>query len=176
MSEAYRRTKHRMYEHGDLEKVLRHAAEISKEKVNHDLPQELLARLGSNGVHCAACGGNTASMGIDRNDKFCPSCWEMIVDEAHRRLDDLKSIMWEIVDVVEKGHIAEAVVAAEKIRTALAERGLSAGCHEGSTPKGEQVIEWYAGQFLDIVDHEAWFAMNSLLNAADRFLRKRADA
>ena len=31
------------------------------------------------------------------------------------------------------------------------------------------VMEWYIGQFLDIVDKEAWFAINSWINAADKY-------
>lgn len=44
------------------------------------------------------------------------------------------------------------------------------GVHEGTKPTGDAVVEWYAGQLLQIVDAESWFAMNSLLNCVDRFV------
>jgi hypothetical protein len=33
----------------------------------------------------------------------------------------------------------------------------------------EETVEWYAGQILDIVDTEKWFAVNSLINCVDKF-------
>jgi hypothetical protein len=32
------------------------------------------------------------------------------------------------------------------------------------------LVEWYAGQLLDIVDTEAWFAMNSILSNVDSWV------
>lgn len=74
---------------------------------------------------------------------------------------------------VSGGGIPEAKNAAVTIREALAERGLGPNCHVG---KGEQMktnpemaVEWYAGQFLSIVDGQSWFAMNSLVNCCNKF-------
>ncbi len=33
----------------------------------------------------------------------------------------------------------------------------------------DECVEWYAGQLLDIVDTEKWFAVNSWLNCVDKF-------
>lgn len=33
----------------------------------------------------------------------------------------------------------------------------------------DEVVEWYAGQILDIVDEEKWFAVNSWINCRDKF-------
>lgn len=58
-----------------------------------------------------------------------------------------------------------------RVREALALRGLKSGCHVGSeaAKTAPGVIEWYAGQLLNIYDNEAWFAMNSFINALDEF-------
>lgn len=45
------------------------------------------------------------------------------------------------------------------------------GIHVGNKDiQGEQMIEWYAGQLLSVVDREAWLAMNSILRCAEKFL------
>ena len=53
------------------------------------------------------------------------------------------------------------------------ERGLEANCHQGKPSEfftnEELTIEWYAGQLLDIVDNQNWFAMNSFINCLDKF-------
>lgn len=49
-------------------------------------------------------------------------------------------------------------------------RGLVAGVHVGKndmTPR--EVMEWYGGQLIDIVDNNFWFAMNSFVNCVDKF-------
>jgi len=65
----------------------------------------------------------------------------------------------------------------ERVRAALAARGLRAGCHEGSplaqTPSG--TVEWYAGQLLSISDRKAWYAMNSFVNLLDKFCPASGD-
>jgi hypothetical protein len=33
-----------------------------------------------------------------------------------------------------------------------------------------QIVEWYAGQVIDIILSKAWFAVNSLINALDTFV------
>lgn len=72
---------------------------------------------------------------------------------------------------VSGGHVTEALRAAETIREALAERGLGPNCHLGDAGDegSDRCVEWYAGQFLDIVDNKAWLAMNSLLNCCEKF-------
>lgn len=58
----------------------------------------------------------------------------------------------------------------EDLRTALAARGLKPGCHVGEkTWHEEKQIEWYAGQIIAVVDDEAWYAMNALINNLDKF-------
>ena len=40
----------------------------------------------------------------------------------------------------------------------------------GGELEGDAVVEWYAGQILDICDNRQWFAMNSIINSLDRFV------
>lgn len=69
---------------------------------------------------------------------------------------------------VESGSIAEAKDAADAF-----DRVLPAGLpHRGKgaadfTPR--TTMEWYAGEFVDIVRNESWFAMNSWMNCIDKF-------
>ena len=35
-----------------------------------------------------------------------------------------------------------------------------------------RIMEWYAGQIIAVVEHEAWFAVNSLVNTTDKFAKK----
>jgi len=35
---------------------------------------------------------------------------------------------------------------------------------------GEQVVEWYAGQALDVLEGEHWFAVNTLCNVLDLYV------
>ena len=79
-----------------------------------------------------------------------------VVREAVRRLDQAGT------------ETAGSIVA--PVRAALAARGLGPCCNEGQGPfTAEQTVEWYAGQLLDIVDNQHWFAMNSIVNTVDKF-------
>lgn len=33
----------------------------------------------------------------------------------------------------------------------------------------DEVVEWYAGQLVSIIEKKSWFAVNSIINAVDRF-------
>jgi len=85
----------------------------------------------------------------------------------------LREIVRNAVLTIDSGDVGEAKVQAEIVRKALKDRGLDKGCHVGASPsflmEDEHTIEWYAGQLLDIVDREAWFAMNSFINCLDKF-------
>ncbi len=63
------------------------------------------------------------------------------------------------------------------VRKVLVERGLTPPCHRGvknMTP--DQTLEWFAGEFVDIVESETWHAMNSWLNSVDRFAPSEKDS
>jgi hypothetical protein len=79
---------------------------------------------------------------------------------------DLRTKVREVIMRVEAGHIAEAKAGAEELRP-LVPAGQP---HRGKKNMTEQeIIEWYAGEFLDCVDNGAWFAINSLINCVDKF-------
>lgn len=84
---------------------------------------------------------------------------------------DLRTVVRDAVLAIEKGGPDDAILHIKKVQAALTERGLEAGYHIGDAGEdgSERCIEWYAGQLLDIVDHEAWFAMNSFINCLDKF-------
>lgn len=83
---------------------------------------------------------------------------------------DLRATIRAAVQSIERGGTGDAMAAADVVRAALAARGLAANCHVGV--KGldaDRTVEWYAGQFLDIVETQSWFAMNSFINCLDKF-------
>jgi hypothetical protein len=87
--------------------------------------------------------------------------------------DDLRSTVRTAVETTSKGGPATAIACAESVRSALAARGLGPNCHldhkDHASMTSEETLEWYAGQFLDIVDSQSWFAMNSFINCVDKF-------
>ena len=88
-----------------------------------------------------------------------------------KTIDELRSLTRSVVLAIDCGGLDGIEAAVAPVRAALAARGLNPGCHVGlgrELTSGEGV-EWYAGQLLDIVDTEAWFAMNSFINVVDRF-------
>ena len=86
----------------------------------------------------------------------------------------------EVVLKVDKGGRVDAVIGYRTIKDLLEREGLKSGCYtekyDGPEKMGpespEQIARWYAGQYLDIVENEAWFAMNSLINCLDSFCPK----
>jgi hypothetical protein len=59
------------------------------------------------------------------------------------------------------------------IRAMIAEAGIEPGMHVGDRTISDdprRLAEWWLGQIADIIDREAWFAMNTALHVgADRF-------
>lgn len=87
-------------------------------------------------------------------------------------MSTLREVVRKSIINVQNGDTGEAMQEAQVIREALQAKGLDKGCHVGRSDLDsdpELVIEWYAGQFLDIVDSKAWFAMNGLINCLDKF-------
>jgi hypothetical protein len=80
-------------------------------------------------------------------------------------MSHLADLTREVVARLEKNGPEEARAIVHPLRAYVAP-----GVHEGTRPTGEAVVEWYAGQLLQIVDDQAWFAMNSILNCVDRFV------
>jgi len=84
----------------------------------------------------------------------------------------LKTATWKVVKTLEAFDVKDNRPAEDAIDVVAPLREFVApGIHVGNTGiEGEAIIEWYAGQILDIVDSKAWYAMNSILNCADKFL------
>lgn len=85
-------------------------------------------------------------------------------------MTDLRTTVRECIANLDRGGVNSAPAIVEPIRKALAERGLGPDCHVGVVGMGpDRALEWYAGQILSVVDQEAWYAVNSLINTVDRF-------
>lgn len=91
-------------------------------------------------------------------------------------INDFKKIVRICVGELERGDEYGARDALEPMRTALQARGQQVNCHVGKSDMSEdEVVEWYAGQGLDIVDSQAWHAVNSYINNLDRFVPEVLD-
>jgi hypothetical protein len=76
-----------------------------------------------------------------------------------------KLIVRECIQDLEAGH--EAV---GRVISKLKDAGAIRNIHVGSDAFSEdQITEWYAGQILDVLENEAFFAVNSLINCVDKF-------
>lgn len=86
-------------------------------------------------------------------------------------MSDVRATIREAVSAIaDVGPGADVDAAYERVSRAMADRGLAANCHVGRDDLDhEETVEWYAGQFLDLVEQRSWFAMNSLINAVDQF-------
>lgn len=75
----------------------------------------------------------------------------------------------EIVLELDKGSPETSGSTIEKLR----ELGAVRGIHQGRTDlegKPEEIVEWYAGQLLDVLENKAFFAVNSIINCLDKFV------
>ena len=75
---------------------------------------------------------------------------------------ELTQIIRDVIANLENTNEAGALAAVEPLR--LVPTRPPGPC---TTPR--EVLEWYAGQILDIVDNDRWFAVNSLINCCDKF-------
>lgn len=93
-----------------------------------------------------------------------------IRDARRETMSDLTILIRGVVERVERGGPETARIEAQAVAEELARRGLGRACHVGrATFTPEEALEWYAGQFIDIVEGESWLAMNSWLNVVDKF-------
>lgn len=71
------------------------------------------------------------------------------------------------IEEVEQRGISESSSVAKKFESAGYESGKYVGRNDLNP---EEIVVWYVGQFLSIVEDKAWFAMNSLINCLDKFV------
>lgn len=78
-------------------------------------------------------------------------------------VETLKALARQTYEAVEPhgpemaGHVADT----------LKEQGIVSGMHAGDDPDSfdeVRTLEWALGQFVRLVEHKSWFAMNSMLN------------
>lgn len=91
----------------------------------------------------------------------------MMTEDEVRQLAEVVQCALRALD---KAGTKDAKRIVEPIRTALADRGLTPNCRVGQEDLSRsEIIEWFAGQILDIVDNETWWCVNSLLNCCEKF-------
>ena len=85
-------------------------------------------------------------------------------------MSELKKATWAVIKALDSFTLTTPLEKSEDVVAHLRTL-VQPGVHVGNKNiEGEQIIEWYAGQILDIIDNKAWFAMNSIINCANKFL------
>lgn len=79
---------------------------------------------------------------------------------------DLTKLIRSQIDLLDRSDPCVAPI----IIARLKEGGLTADMHVGKKdmPPNE-VLEWYGGQIISVLESKTWFAVNSLINAVDQF-------
>jgi hypothetical protein len=86
-------------------------------------------------------------------------------------IEELRTLTRSTIFAIDQSGSVGIREAVTPVRAALAERGLAPRCYVGIgrelTP--DEVVEWYVGQLLYIVDSKAWGSMNGFINCVDKF-------
>jgi hypothetical protein len=80
---------------------------------------------------------------------------------------ELFALIRDAARIVAHGDTPQATEQAARLRNAGIERGFGVGRRDMDR---RETALWYAGQFIEIVEEGAWFAVNSWINALDRFV------
>lgn len=82
-------------------------------------------------------------------------------------------LLKEVVNEVDNGNSDSVGQIAEMLKEKGITNNMHLGKHkeiEGFFDNEEHVIEWFLGQYVNIIESESWFAMNSLINQSSRWL------
>lgn len=79
--------------------------------------------------------------------------------------DQLSTLVREVVGEIDRGNVRSCESAVKRLRDV----GLTANLHMRSNLSAREILEWYAGQIIETVNVEAWFAMNSIINCCEKF-------
>jgi len=74
------------------------------------------------------------------------------------------------IDRIDEGGVSAALA---ELSTLQALPGVKSGIHIGKPAKffegnRRRQMEWFAGQVIDIIEKQSWFAMNSIINACEQ--------
>ena len=88
------------------------------------------------------------------------------IDVANITDQELAAFIAENIEIVAKGDVSEAGF----VRQTFEKAGIVEGAYVGEknfTPR--TIMLWYAGQFMNIVTNQSWFAVNSIINCCEKF-------
>lgn len=59
----------------------------------------------------------------------------------------------------------------------ITEAGITSGIHLGQPQAffdedDDRIVDWLLGQYLSVIENEAWFAVNSLINQSNTWVKK----
>ena len=95
-----------------------------------------------------------------------------------KTIEELLTLTQTAIRAVAYSEGAGAKESVAPVRAALAERGLAPNCHIGTGRDLtlDEQVEWYAGQFVNIVDREMWPAMIFLTSLLGYFHPAKVEA
>jgi hypothetical protein len=70
------------------------------------------------------------------------------------------------VILLDKGGEEVVSIVIQRLKNAGAINNIHVG---NSDLDSDQTVEWYAGQILEVLEKEQWFAVNSIINCLDKF-------
>ena len=83
--------------------------------------------------------------------------------------EEMEDVIHTMLKHIENSGVAMAEITAKSFAKMGAISGTNVGM-ENMTRRQE--LDWFAGQFISIVEAKAWWAMNSFLNYGEHFLRR----
>ena len=84
----------------------------------------------------------------------------------------LRSVVRDCINELDEGGMS----AVENVKSKLTAAGAVRNIHVGKKDfTSDETVEWYAGQILDILENQSWFAVNSLINCVDKFAPEVSD-
>lgn len=83
-----------------------------------------------------------------------------------------RDVLQQVVTAIDSTKPGPAL---DEIRAMIAEAGITPNMHVGDPPESfegddRKTVEWILGNFADIIDSQAWYAMNSFINYAAEWL------
>ena len=77
-----------------------------------------------------------------------------------------RTVIRSIVDDLNTGGIDIVPQSIQRLHDAGAIKGIHVG---NNSIQGEEILEWYAGQILEILENGDLWAVNSIINCLDKF-------
>lgn len=102
---------------------------------------------------------------------LCNHAQKIVTARAHQgdgRMSIDRTKLRAIIHDLDVGGMAAVQRSIESLKAIGAVRNQHVG-RTGMEPGSDECAEWYAGQVLNVLEGESWFAVNSIINCVDKF-------